>query len=86
MFYHYPREELLAEGRVPSREFAWQTGRADGELDEEELHPPTRFCGDTCQLRWHPRDDDEGDRDQKRPRSRGLMSRVSSIDRQPRQE
>jgi hypothetical protein len=45
LFYHYPREELIADGKVPWRGFAWQTSRMDGELNEDELHPPTRYCG-----------------------------------------
>jgi hypothetical protein len=39
LFYHYPREELLADGKVPWRDFRWQWGRADGELGESDLHP-----------------------------------------------
>jgi hypothetical protein len=45
LFYHYPHEELIADGKVPWRGFAWQTNRMDGELNEDELHPPTRYCG-----------------------------------------
>jgi hypothetical protein len=29
---------------VPWREFMWQFGRVEGDLDEEDLHPPTRHC------------------------------------------
>jgi hypothetical protein len=39
MFYHYPREVLIADGKTPWRDFNWQYGRADGDLDDEELHP-----------------------------------------------
>jgi hypothetical protein len=39
MFYHYPHEKLIADGKVPWRDFNWQLGRTDGDLDEEEIHP-----------------------------------------------
>jgi hypothetical protein len=45
LFYHYPREELIADGKVMWKEFMWRSGHADGDLEEEELHPPTRNCG-----------------------------------------
>jgi hypothetical protein len=52
---------------------------ADGELDEDELHPPpTRHCHQETPLRCHPWDDDEGDGYQKRPRARSFISRVSN--------
>jgi hypothetical protein len=36
---------------------------ADGELEEDELHPPpTRYYQREIQPRHHSRDDDEGDR------------------------
>jgi hypothetical protein len=35
LFYHYPREELIADSKAPWREFRWQFGRLDGDLDEE---------------------------------------------------
>jgi hypothetical protein len=44
MFYHHPHEELLANRKVPWMEFAWRPGHADGELDEEELHPQPQRC------------------------------------------
>lgn len=78
MFYHYPRAELLAEGRVPWREFVWQYGCANGDLDEEVFQPQIGACGEARALRWHPTDDDESDREQKRSRARGLMHRVSN--------
>jgi hypothetical protein len=37
MFYHYPREELMADGKIPWRDFKWQLGRMDGDVNEEEL-------------------------------------------------
>jgi hypothetical protein len=40
LFYHHPRDELIQDGKVPWQEFKWQMGRADGDLDEEDLHPP----------------------------------------------
>jgi hypothetical protein len=78
LFYHHPRNELLADGKVPWREFSWQFGRPDGELDEEDLHPPpTRFCRNADRYRRCFRDEEEGDRDQKRPRTRSFIDRVS---------
>jgi hypothetical protein len=31
MLYHYPRDELIADGKVPWREFSWQYGLPDGD-------------------------------------------------------
>jgi hypothetical protein len=74
----YPREELLADGKVPWKEFAWQQGRMDGDLEEEELHPPTHYCGrELPHPGWH-RDDEDEDRDPSGPRTRSFMGRVSS--------
>jgi hypothetical protein len=77
LFYHHPREELVADGKVPWKEFAWQSGRADGDLDEDELHPPTRYYGQDRQGQRHPWDDedDEGDR---RGRTRGIINKFSN--------
>lgn len=78
MFYHYPREELIADGRVPWRDFHWQYGRPDGDLDDaDDRQPPQPRCRPDFEYRRHTRDDDEGDRDQKRQRSRGFISRMS---------
>lgn len=44
MLYHYPREELIQDDRVPWRDFHWQYGRADGDIDEEDLLPATDYC------------------------------------------
>lgn len=79
MFYHYPRDELLADGRMPWRDFNWELGRADGDLlDDDILPPPTRHCGDDRVTHWRPRDDgDDRDRDQQRSRPRGILRRVS---------
>jgi hypothetical protein len=41
--YHYPREELLADGKVAWRDFHWQWGHLDGELEETDLHPLPGF-------------------------------------------
>jgi hypothetical protein len=40
MFYHHPQEELLADGKVPWRDFAWQFGKPDGERKDEDPPPP----------------------------------------------
>jgi hypothetical protein len=44
LFYHFPRENLIADGKDPWRDFPWQLGKEDGDLDEYELHPPNRGC------------------------------------------
>jgi hypothetical protein len=63
---------------VPWQEFKWQTGRADGDLVEEDLHPPTRFCEpDLGPQRRHPRDDDDPDHEHKKPRDRSFIRRMS---------
>jgi hypothetical protein len=61
MFYHYPRE-LLADGKVPWREFPWQYGQPDGDDLSDDLQPPTRFCTPSEEGWWRRCDDDEGDR------------------------
>jgi hypothetical protein len=78
MFYHYPREELIADGKVPWREFVWHYGQPDGEIDEDEFRPITRYCGLQTEPQWCHHDDDDNDRNQKRSRSRDLMGRVTS--------
>jgi hypothetical protein len=30
-FYHYPKHDLIADGKVPWHEFSWQYGMPDGE-------------------------------------------------------
>jgi hypothetical protein len=78
LFYHHPREELVQDGKVPWQEFMWQLGQANGDLEEEDMHPPTRVCGpDLGPLRRHPRDDDDPDCDHKKPRPRGFISRMT---------
>jgi hypothetical protein len=78
LFYHYPREEFLADGKMSWKEFVWQYGRPDGDLEEEEFHPQTRYCGPTGDQRWHTREDDDGDREHKRSRECGFICRMSS--------
>jgi hypothetical protein len=78
MFYHFPREDLIADGKRPWTNFCWQYGRANGDLEEWELHPPTRYCEqEERQGRRRPRDDDDDwDREQfHRSMSRGLSNR-----------
>ncbi|GJN32815.1 hypothetical protein PR202_gb21346 [Eleusine coracana subsp. coracana] len=80
MFYHFPREELLADGKVPWRDFTWEFGRADGELthDDDDVPPPIRHCGAAREGQWCPRDeDDDHDREPRRSRTRGILRRVS---------
>jgi hypothetical protein len=78
LFYHYPRDVLLADGKVSWRDFAWQYGRPNGDIEDEALIPPTRSCGQMATRRWHPRGDDDGDREQEQSRSQGFMCKVSS--------
>jgi hypothetical protein len=76
LFYHYPREELLADGKVPWREFSWQKGQPDGEQNEDFVEPISRCCG--AQSEWRRRDEEDEDRDNKRPRSHSILKRVFS--------
>jgi hypothetical protein len=68
LFYHYPRNELIVDDKIPWRDFRWQYGRADGELEEDELHPPSRFCGQDWRHSRRPPGDDNSDREYKRSR------------------
>jgi hypothetical protein len=86
LFYHYPREELLADGKVPWRDFVWQYGTPDGEIDGEEFMHLTNLCGPELNSRWRPSDDDEGDKEQKRPRTRGFMGKSVKLDEGPWQK
>jgi hypothetical protein len=45
MLYHFPREDLVAGGKIPWWEFNWQFGRADRDLGEEVMHPLLDFVG-----------------------------------------
>jgi hypothetical protein len=74
MFYHHPREELIANGKVPWKEFAWHPGHANGELDEDELHPNLQRCDQDLAFQRHRRDDDEGDGDDSHPQNRGFIN------------
>jgi hypothetical protein len=76
LFYHHPREELIADGKVPWREFNWRLGCEDGELEEEELHPPMSFCQPEGRFRrWLSHDDDDHDRGSRRTPTRRLSNR-----------
>jgi hypothetical protein len=79
MLYHFPREELVADGKVPWCDFSWQFGKPNGDLQEEELHPPQRHC--VPDWRYPDRRPDEDD-DQhiggRRSANRGLLGRMSS--------
>jgi hypothetical protein len=63
LFYHYPREDLLADGKVSWHGFVWQFGRPNGDIDDDEIPPPTPFCGTMADQHWYRRDDEDGDRD-----------------------
>jgi hypothetical protein len=65
LFYHHPRDELLADGKVPWRAFVWQEGRLDGEQDEEDFDPVSGYYGARDDTRWHHRDDEDDDRERK---------------------
>jgi hypothetical protein len=75
LFYHHLRDELIADGKVPWREFRWQYGRPDGDIGMDEAQPPTRFCNTMANLRRHRPDDDEDSG--YFHRTRGLIHRVS---------
>jgi hypothetical protein len=53
--------------------FKWRLGKADGQLDEEVLTPPTRYGQ---QPRSHPREDDDFDRNHGRSRPWGFIERM----------
>jgi hypothetical protein len=80
MFYHYHREELIADGKISWRDFNWQFDRIDGDVNEEELQPPVRFCGqDWNHTHRHPRDDDyDQRRELNRYAPRGLLGRMAN--------
>jgi hypothetical protein len=54
--------------------FKWRLGKADGQLDEEVLTPPTRYGQ---QPRSHPREDDDFDRNHGRSRPWGFIERMT---------
>jgi hypothetical protein len=74
-FYHYPCEDLVADGKVPWRDFTWHSRRPDGEIEEDKVNPPTRFCSFFADPRWSRHGDDN---DHKRHMQRGFMHQVSS--------
>lgn len=80
LFCHHPREELLKEGWLQWCDFTWRSDRADGDGldDEEDILPPTRYCGPDRDPDRHPRYDEDGDHDHKRPRFRSLVQHVSN--------
>jgi hypothetical protein len=79
MFYHFPREELVADGKVPWRDFSWQSGRPDGELEDDEDEPPSSYCVPDFEPRGFHRDgDDDDNREHRHSRARGIMHQVSS--------
>lgn len=73
-FYHYPHDELLAEGKIPLREFHWNYGHMDGELDDDEPPTITYNCR-TLSANRRPRDDKDNDWNDRRPRTCDLISR-----------
>jgi hypothetical protein len=75
-FYHYPRNERIADGKVPWREFSWQYGVPDGEAQDDDLSPLHSACRPDSQLRRDPGDDD--DSEPKRSRPTGFMVKMSS--------
>jgi hypothetical protein len=75
-FYQYPCEDLLADGKTPWREFSWQYGQPDREVDDDDSQPPTRYCAPPAEPRWHNRDDEE-DRERNHCRSGGFLRKVS---------
>jgi hypothetical protein len=78
MFYHYARDELIADGKTAWRDFSWQYGRADGDLEEDELHPVTKQGQpDDQPPRRHPGDDDDRDDGSRRSHSRGMFKKLS---------
>lgn len=72
-FYHFPREELLSNGRVRWRDFRWHLGHADGELEEEEVQPPTTHYRLDRYPNTHQRDDEDDDREPKRSCGIGFL-------------
>jgi hypothetical protein len=60
------------------KEFVWRSGHANGDLEEEELHLPTRSYEQGILPKRHHwgDDDDNGDRDQ--ARSRSFINRMAN--------
>jgi hypothetical protein len=80
LFYHYPREELIVDGKILWMDFKWQFGRMDGDVNEEELQPPVRFYDqDWNHTHRHPRDDDDDQhKEHKRSAPRGILGRMAN--------
>jgi hypothetical protein len=78
LFYHHPREDLIKDGKVPWKEFAWRSGHANGDLEEDELHPLTRSCGQVDLPKGHHWDDDDSSGDRGHPRSRGIINHMAN--------
>jgi hypothetical protein len=77
-FYHFPREELVADDKIPWHDFSWQYGMAGGDIVvDTDLSPPP-FCASDAVIRRYCREGDDDDRDQQRPRSQGFLNQVSS--------
>jgi hypothetical protein len=47
-------------------------------VDKDDFAPVPWSCHQNSSRRWHPRDEDDDDGDQKRPRERSLLRRMSS--------
>jgi hypothetical protein len=77
VFYHYPKDDLLTDGKPPWREFEWQQGILDSDLVDKEFDPVTAFYGFGNQLNWRRRDDEDEDRGHKHPRSHSILKRMS---------
>jgi hypothetical protein len=75
LFYHHPCEDLIEDGEVPWKDLAWRPGHTDGELEEDDLHPPARRCGQDILPQRHRWD---GDGERGRPRTRGFINRMSN--------
>jgi hypothetical protein len=64
---------------VPWGDFTWQYGQHDGVSieEEEENHLVPRYFGSDAKWRKHHEDDDNADKEHKRSRARGIVSRAS---------
>jgi hypothetical protein len=78
LFYQYLREDLIADEKIPWRNFSWHFGRLDGDLQDDDDQTVTMHCGRDFEPTRDYRDDDDGDRGAKRPRARSLIGRMSN--------
>jgi hypothetical protein len=76
-FYHYPPEQLTAEGRVQLRDFRWFPGRPDGDVEEDFTQQVERYCRPIREPRRFNRDEDEEDGSMGRQRGRDVLGGVS---------